>query len=79
MCTLHDFMSLVIFLLLFTSVKQNRNTKITVGCIIVYNAFDFGMWSVLVVQSEQHVRAHPARSHCSHLLLKCRVATNISH
>ena len=24
-------------------------------------------------------RAHPAISHCSHLLLKCRVATNISH
>ena len=23
--------------------------------------------------------AHPAISHCSHLLLKCRVATNISH
>ena len=25
------------------------------------------------------VRAYPAISHCSHLLLKCRVATNISH
>ena len=24
-------------------------------------------------------RAYPAISHCSHLLLKCRVATNISH
>ena len=24
-------------------------------------------------------RAHPAISHCSHLLLKCRVATNICH
>ena len=24
-------------------------------------------------------RAHPAISHCNHLLLKCRVATNISH
>ena len=24
-------------------------------------------------------KAHPAISHCSHLLLKCRVATNISH
>ena len=24
------------------------------------------------------IRAHPAISHCSHLLLKCRVATNIS-
>ena len=24
-------------------------------------------------------RAHPAISHCSHLLLKCRVITNISH
>ena len=25
------------------------------------------------------IRAHPAISHCSHLLLKCRVATNISN
>ena len=25
------------------------------------------------------IRAHPAISHCSHLLLKCRVATIISH
>ena len=25
------------------------------------------------------VRAYPAISHCSHLLLKCRVASNISH
>ena len=25
------------------------------------------------------VSAHPAISHCSHLLQKCRVATNISH
>ena len=24
-------------------------------------------------------RAHPAISHCSHFLLKCRVATNVSH
>ena len=28
---------------------------------------------------EELIRAHPAISHCSHLLLKCRVATNIIH
>ena len=26
-----------------------------------------------------YIRAYPAISHCSHLLLKCRVDTNISH
>ena len=29
--------------------------------------------------SSYSFRAHPAISHCSHLLLKCRVATNISY
>ena len=28
---------------------------------------------------EGRLRAHPVISHCSHLLLKCRAATNISH
>ena len=31
-----------------------------------------------IVHINSH-RFHPAISHCSHLLLKCRVATNISH
>ena len=30
-------------------------------------------------KTERDVRAHPAISHYSHLLLKCRVATNMSH
>ena len=29
--------------------------------------------------SSYSFRAHPAISHCSHLLLNCRVATNMSH
>ena len=38
------------------------------GCSCVTDNFHF-----------TYCRAHPAISHCSHLLLKCRVATNISH
>ena len=34
---------------------------------------------VLLAVGAQEIRAHPAIIHCSHLLLKCRVATNISH
>ena len=33
---------------------------------------------LILADRENLIRAHPAISHCSHLLLKCRVATNIS-
>ena len=42
--------------------------------ILHYAAFHLGLHCL----PSTH-RAHPVTSHCSHLLLKCRVATNISH
>ena len=40
--------------------------------IVFVSLLFFPSWSITI-------RAHPAISHCSHLLLKYRVATNISH
>ena len=42
----------------------------------------FGVWTLSELDMRVVImgcRAHPTISHCSHLLSKCRVATNISH
>ena len=66
------------------SVKQfGSRSGPTMG--LVRTACKFYQLSTLVSKgSNVHeqlsiVKAHPAISHCGHLLLKCRVATNISH
>ena len=66
---------------LLLSFKINSCALIIFNCIHVTN-LNFGG---IVHSSDTYTctckcitRAHPAMSHCNHLLLKCRMATNIS-
>ena len=60
------------------NVKVLEITLLKVKARFGYGWFDLDHFSLGFAYFDQD-RAHPAISHCSQLLLKCRVATNISH
>ena len=61
---------------------QWLNSYIIVPVATVLHCFQFSFVNTFISLSGSVIswyRAHPAISQCSHLLLKCRVATNISY